>query len=175
MGLSEQLAAFKAEFARIAPILFAPAILRRAARLPRAAWGEGLVFALLRGVPFVLLDALGLKLTSAAEAAAIAPTLMPVFAGLFAWAFLPHRQRRSRCFGYAAIVAGFLAGAAVHGAPNLEGVAALAAAAAMWAVYTTRSTPIRAAALICIWSAVFFGSRSRSQPRSPSRSSTRAC
>jgi drug/metabolite transporter (DMT)-like permease len=64
-------------------------------------------------VPFVLLDAVGLKLTSAAEAAAIAPTLMPVFAGLFAWAFLRHRQRRSRCLAYAAIVAGFLAGAAV--------------------------------------------------------------
>jgi hypothetical protein len=34
MGLSEQLAAFKAEFARIAPILLTLAILRRGARLP---------------------------------------------------------------------------------------------------------------------------------------------
>jgi drug/metabolite transporter (DMT)-like permease len=175
MGLSEEPAAFNAEFARIAPILLAPAILRRGSRLPLAAWGEGLVFALLRGVPFVLLDALGLKLTSAAEAAAIAPTLLPVFAGLFAWAFLRHRQRRSRCLGYTAIVAGFLAGAAVHGAPKLEGVAALAAAAAMWAVYTSRPTPIQARALICIWCVVFFGSRSRPQARSPSRSSNRAC
>jgi len=175
MGHSEQLAAFKAEFARIAPILLAPAILRCGALLPLAGWAKGLVFALLRGVPFVLLDTLCLKFTSAAEAAAIAPTLMPVFAGLFAWPFLRHRQRQSRRLGHAAIVAGFLAGAAVNGAPNLEGVAALAAAAAMWAVYTRRPTPIQTAALICFWCVVFFGSHSRPQARWPSRSSTGAC
>lgn len=149
----------------IGAVLLAPAVLRRGSRLPIAAWGEGLIFALLWGVPFVLLVALGLKFTSAAQAAAIAPTLMPVFAGLFAWGFLRERQGRLRWLGYAAIVIGLAcligAGAAAHGAPSPMGIAALAAAAAMWAIYTLlfrRSglTPIQSAALICLWSAALF-------------------
>src|SRR6516164_9379215 len=72
----------------IGALLLAPVVLRRGSRLPIAAWKEGLVFALLWGVPFVLLVALGLRLTSAAEAASVAPTLMPVFAGGFAWVVL---------------------------------------------------------------------------------------
>jgi drug/metabolite transporter (DMT)-like permease len=117
------------------------------------------------GVPFVLLVALGLQLTSAAEAASIAPTLMPVFAGLFAWAFLREEQERTRWLGYAAIIAGLallvIAGSAANGLPSPLGLAALALAAAMWATYTLlfrRSvlTPVQSAALICIWSAVLF-------------------
>jgi hypothetical protein len=57
---------------------FAPTILRRGSCLPITAWSEGLIFALLWGVPFALLVALGLKLTLAVQAASIAPTLMPV-------------------------------------------------------------------------------------------------
>ncbi|MHA6644762.1 EamA family transporter [Mesorhizobium sp. A623] len=53
------------------------------------------------------------------------------------------------------------AGAAIHGSPSLAGIGALAAAGAMWALYTLlfrRSglTPIQAASLICIWSAALF-------------------
>ncbi len=149
----------------IGAMLLAPVVLRRGARLPPLAWGEGLVFCMLWGVPFVLLVALGLQLTSAAEAATIAPTLMPVFAGVLAWAVLRERQGRVRWLGYGAIVFGLMAlvaaGAAAHGAPNPAGIGALAAAAAMWAVYTLlfrRSglSPIQAAALICVWSAVLF-------------------
>jgi len=149
----------------IGAVLLAPAVVRRGSRLSIAAWREGLIFALLWGVPFVLLVALGLKLTSAALAASVAPTLMPVFAGVFAWGCLRERQGRVRWLGYAAIVAGLVglvgAGAAAHGAPNIGGVAALAAAAAMWAVYTLlfrRSglTPIQSAALICIWSTALY-------------------
>ena len=72
----------------IGAVLLAPAILRRGSRLPKAAWGEGLIFSFFWGIPFVLLVAFGLKLTSAAQAASVAPTLMPVFAGVLAWAFL---------------------------------------------------------------------------------------
>jgi len=149
----------------IGALLLAPVVLRRGSRLPIAAWKEGLVFALLWGVPFVLLVALGLRLTSAAEAASVAPTLMPVFAGVFAWVFLREPQGRLRWFGYAAIIAGLicllLAATIVHGAPNPAGIGALATAAAMWSVYTllfrgSGLAPIQAAALICIWSAVFF-------------------
>lgn len=149
----------------IGAILLAPAVLRTGQRLPLAAWCEGMLFMLLWGVPFVLLVALGLQLTSAAQAASIAPTLMPVFAGLFAWAFLREKQGRTRWLGYGAIVAGLvclvMAGAAVHGAPSTAGLGALVLAAAMWAIYTLlfrRSglTPIQSAALICIWSAVLF-------------------
>jgi drug/metabolite transporter (DMT)-like permease len=149
----------------IGALLLAPAVLRRGSRLPIAAWRDGVVFVLLWGAPFVLLVALGLRLTSAAEAASVEPTLMPVFAGVFAWVFLRQLQGRLRWFGYAAIVARLtcliLAPAIVHGAPNPAGVCALAAAAAMWALYTlllrdSGLTPIHAAALICVWSALFF-------------------
>jgi drug/metabolite transporter (DMT)-like permease len=54
----------------VGALLLALAVLRRGSRLPAAAWREGPVFAVLWGVRFVLLVALGLKLTSAAEAAA---------------------------------------------------------------------------------------------------------
>ena len=149
----------------IGAMLLAPAVVRRGSRLPVAAWGEGLIFALLWGVPFVLLVALGLKLTSAAQAASVAPTLMPFFVGLFAWGFLRERQGRLRWLGYAAIITGLVclvsAGAAARGAPDPWGIAALAAAAAMWAIYTLlfrRSglTPIQSAALICIWSTALY-------------------
>ncbi|MCS0504255.1 DMT family transporter [Ancylobacter mangrovi] len=149
----------------IGAVLLAPAVLRPGRGLPLAAWGEGLVFMLLWGVPFVLLVALGLRLTTAAQAASITPALMPVFAGVFAWTFLRERQGRARWVGYGAIVAGMAAlvaaGAAVHGAPSPAGLGALALAAAMWATYTLlyrRSglNPIQSAALICVWSAVLF-------------------
>lgn len=149
----------------IGAVLLAPVLIRRRAILTRRDWGEGLVFALLWGMPFVLLVALGLSLTSAAQAASIAPTLMPLFAGIFAWAFLGGRQGGQRWAGYAAIFAGLsllvLTGAAAHGPPSLSGLGALAAAAAMWAVYTllfrnSVMSPIEAAALICFWSAALF-------------------
>jgi drug/metabolite transporter (DMT)-like permease len=149
----------------IGAVLLAPAVLRHASRIAPAAWRDGLVFSLLWGVPFVLLVALGLKLTSAAEAASITPTLMPVFAGLFAWAFLRERPGGGRLIGYAAIVVGLVglvvSAAVAQGAPSPAGLAALALAAAMWATYTLlfrRSglTPIQSAGLICIWSAAIF-------------------
>ncbi|RYE29993.1 MAG: DMT family transporter [Hyphomicrobiales bacterium] len=149
----------------IGALLLAPVLVRNRARLTPAAWGMGFVFSMLWGVPFVLLVALGLSLTSAAQAASIAPTLMPLFAGLFAWAFLGEAQGRWRWSGYAAILAGLslllLASAASSGPPSAAGIGALAAAAAMWAIYTLlfrRSglAPIESAALICFWSAVLF-------------------
>jgi drug/metabolite transporter (DMT)-like permease len=149
----------------IGAILLAPAVLCRRRSLSLAAWREGLLFSLLWGLPFVLLVALGLQLTSAALAASITPTLMPVFAGLFSWAFFREKPGRTRSLGYGAIVAGIiclvLAGGPVHGMPNPVGLGALALAAAMWGAYTVlfrRSglTPVQSAALICIWSAALF-------------------
>src|SRR5271170_5438405 len=122
-----------------APV-FAPMILRRGARLPAAAWREGLLFCFLWGLPFVLLVALGLRLTSAAQAASIAPAAMPIFAGTVGWIALGERQGRACWFGYGAIVLGLIClvggGAARHGLPNLFGLAALLGAALLWAIYT---------------------------------------
>ena len=149
----------------IGGLLLAPMLLWPGRRLPPKAWREGLVFALLWGMPFVLLVALGLTLTSAAQAASVAPTTMPIFAGLLGWLFLHERQGWARWLGYAAIVVGLafliVAGTAAHGAPNPWGIAALLLAAAMWAVYTLlfrRSglTSIQSAAFICVWSALLF-------------------
>lgn len=150
----------------IGAVVLAPVLLRPALRpLPAQAWRNGLLFALLWGAPFVVLVALGLQRTSAAQAAAIAPTVMPVFAGLLGWLLLREAQGRLRWFGYGAIVAGLLgllaAASAAHGLPDPLGLGALVLAGALWAVYTLlfrRSglTPLQAAALICLWSALLF-------------------
>ena len=146
-------------------LVFAPMILRRGARLPAAAWREGLLFCFLWGLPFVLLVALGLRLTSAAQAASIAPAAMPVFAGIVGRIALGEPQGSARWLGYGAIVLGLIcligAGAALHGVPNPLGLAALLGAALLWAVYTIvfrRSglSAMQAAALICTWSAILF-------------------
>lgn len=149
----------------VGAVLLLPALFPRGRPLPGWAWKEGLAFAMLWGLPFVLLVAAGLQLTSAAQAASIAPTAMPLFAGVLGAIFLGERHGRRRWAGYAAIVAGqaalLLIGTAVHGLPDPGGILALLGAAALWAVYTLRFrgsllTPIQSAALICFWSAVLF-------------------
>ena len=119
----------------IGALLLAPVLRRRRKSLSKVAWAEGL------GVRHVVGRALRLtcrtrpRLTSAAQAAWIAPTLMPLFADLFAWAFLRERQGRQRWPEYTGIFVGLSvlvsAGAAVHGPPNLIGLGALVAAGAM--------------------------------------------
>lgn len=117
----------------VGALILAPTILRRGARLPATAWWEGLLFCLLWGLPFVLLVAVGLQLTSAAEAASIAPAAMPVFGGIMGWVVLGERQGKARWLGYGAIVVGLIslveAGAASDGAPNAIGLLALVGAA----------------------------------------------
>jgi drug/metabolite transporter (DMT)-like permease len=90
---------------------------------------------------------------------------MPVFSGVLAAVLHREAQGRIRWSGYATIVLGLVvmvtAGAIAHGAPSVRGLAALVAAAAMWAAYTllfrrSTLTPVQSAALICIWSALLF-------------------
>jgi len=149
----------------IGAIVLAPSLLLRGRRLPAVRWREGLLYAFLWGVPFVLLVALGLQQTSAAQAAAVAPTLMPVFAGLLAWSFLKEKPNQVRLWGYASIVAGLACmlafGGTASGAPGPSGIVALVCAASMWAIYTVlfrRSSlsAVQSAALICVWSALVF-------------------
>ncbi|AOO81073.1 DMT family transporter [Bosea vaviloviae] len=146
----------------IGALLLAPVLLRG---LPPRAWRNGFVFALLWGAPFAILVALGVQMTSAARAASVTPTLMPVFAGLLGWMLLRERPGTIRLAGYAAIAAGLgglvLTANGGQAAPSLLGLGLLALAAAMWASYTLllrRSglSAIQSAALICFWSAVIF-------------------
>lgn len=134
-------------------------------RLPAGAWRNGFWFSLLWGAPFVLCVAQGIKLTSVAQGAAVAPTMMPVFAGLLGWLLLGQHPGPLRLAGYAAILAGiatFLAasGAGLSGA-SLLGLGALALGAAMWAGYTlifpgTGLSALQSGALICLWSSALF-------------------
>jgi drug/metabolite transporter (DMT)-like permease len=149
----------------IGAVILLPVLLRGPRRISARQWREGLLYACLWGLPFVLAVALGLQLTSAGRAAAVAPTLMPVFAGVFARIFLREKQGRGRWAGYLAIVIGLACmvagGASAHGVADPVGIVALVTAAAMWAVYTllfrrSALTPVQAAALICFWSAVLF-------------------
>jgi drug/metabolite transporter (DMT)-like permease len=146
-------------------IVLLPVLLTQGRRLPRSAWREGLQLAFLWGAPFVLCVALGLRLTSAADASSITPGLMPIFAGLFAWMAFGERPAKLRVAGYAVILVGtatLVYGSFTGGTGlSVTGLAALVIAAAMWALYTVRFrhstlTSLQATAFICFWSAVIY-------------------
>jgi drug/metabolite transporter (DMT)-like permease len=149
----------------IGAILLLPALFGRANRLRRRDWSEGLLLAVLWGAPFVLFVALGIQLTSTAQASAITPTLMPVFAGLFGWLALREPFGRTRLLGYVAIIGGLAAmifgNGFAAGRHILGGGLPSIIAAAMWGAYTLRFrrsglTAFQAAALVCFWSAVLY-------------------
>lgn len=149
----------------IGTLVLFPALVIGRRNISSKEWREGLLYACLWGLPFVLAVAFGLQITSARRAAAITPALMPVFAGIFAWLFLRERQGVHRLSGYIAIVVGLTCLASSEdsangGIPPL-GLLALVTAAAMWAIYTllfrrSKLTPVQAAALICFWSTSIF-------------------
>jgi drug/metabolite transporter (DMT)-like permease len=145
--------------------LLTPALLIGPSRLRLDAWPRGIVLAALWGAPFIVLVAIGLRLTSVTLASSVAPALMPVFAGLIAWGFLGEVPHKRQLFGYGMIGAGLVA--LVHayfraeGSLDAAGIAALVVAAMMWALYTLRLrqtalTSLQAASLICFWSALLY-------------------
>jgi drug/metabolite transporter (DMT)-like permease len=150
----------------VGALVLLPAFLRSARSIPRAAWREGAVLSACWGAPFVLLLSWGIGLSSAAHAAAITPSMMPVFAGVIGWAVLRDRPGRRRWLGYAIICAGVAALPAMqHPAGGTWDAwtanAALLAAAGLWAVYTLRVrraglTPLQAAALVCLYSSAAY-------------------
>ena len=150
----------------VGALVLLPAFLRSARGIPRAAWREGVILSACWGAPFVLLLSWGTGLSSAAHAAAVTPSTMPVFAGLISWAVLGDRPGRRRWLGYAIICAGVAALPAMrHPAGNAWDAsianAALLGAAGLWAVYTLRVrrsglTPLQAAALVCTYSSLAF-------------------
>ena len=146
----------------IGALLLLPGFLRGAARIPRRGWAEGVVLSAAWGAPFVLLLGRGVQLTSAAYAAGLVPSTMPVFAGLLAWIFRRERPTPRRLAGYGVIVAAVLVLALVVPGPrNAWADLLLMGASLSWAVYTLRVgrsglSPAQAAALTCIYSAAVF-------------------
>lgn len=147
----------------VGAILLSPVLFKQ--RLPAAAWLEGLLYSVLWGAPFVLLVAMGLKLTTAAQASSIVPALMPVIAGLIGWVCTKRRPEVSTIWSYLAILIGLVAlvisRPVADGAIDPLGYGVLVLAAMTWAVYsvrfrTSRLTALQSAALICFWSAVIF-------------------
>jgi len=150
----------------VGALVLLPAFLHSARGIPLAAWREGLVLSICWGAPFVLLLSWGIQLSSATHAAALTPSMMPVFAGVIGWAVLGDRPGRLRGIGFAIVSAGVLALSAAQRTPGRPldawiGDAALLAAAALWAVYTLRVrrtglTPLQAAALVCLYSSLVY-------------------
>lgn len=151
----------------VGALVLLPAFARSARDIAPAAWREGVVLSACWGAPFVLLLSWGVQLSSAAHAAAITPTAMPVFAGLIGWAALGERPGRMRRVGFAVIAAGVFAlcAAAPHAPGRAWGAwagdASLLAASALWALYTLRVrraglAPLQAAALVCLYSSVVY-------------------
>lgn len=150
----------------VGALVLLPAFLRSLPTLPRGAWRDGVVLSFCWGAPFVLLLSWGVRLSSAAHAAAITPTTMPVLAGLMSWAVFGERLGRRRWLSFAVIVAGVLAlclsapAVGGHGYAWL-GDAALLGGAALWAIYTLRVrrtglTPLQSAALVCLYSSAAY-------------------
>ena len=150
----------------VGTVVLLPLFLRSARSIEQAAWREGVVLSVCWGAPFVLLLSLGIQLSSAAHAAAITPTTMPVFAGLIGWAVLGVRPGWVRGTGFAVIAAGVLALAATLHTPGRPidawiGNASLLSAALLWALYTLRVrrtglTPVQAATLVCLYSSLVY-------------------
>ena len=150
----------------IGALVLLPNFLRTARGLTPRAWREGVILSACWGAPFVLLLSWGVQLTSAGYAASLTPSLMPVFAGLIAWAVLGERPGRLRAAGFAITAAGAFALSATfrtgdHPAGVLPGTASLLAASALWAIYTLRVrrsglTPLQAAALVCLVSSAAY-------------------
>ncbi len=150
----------------VGALVLLPAFLHSARGIPRAAWREGAVLSVCWGAPFVLLLSWGVQLSSAAHAAALTPSMMPVFAGLIGWAVLRDRPGPLRWLGFALISAGVATLSASLSTPGRPwdawtGNAALLAAAALWAVYTLRVrraglSPMQAAALVCLYSSAIY-------------------
>src|SRR5690606_4735384 len=122
----------------VATVFLLPFIVTRRQRLVARA-GEGLLYAILWGAPFILLLTLGLQLTSAAAASSVTPTVMPVVAGLFGWMLLGERLNTAKIVGYVTIVAGLVILIAYHPVKNVAaspfGYVPLVVAASMWAFY----------------------------------------
>jgi drug/metabolite transporter (DMT)-like permease len=146
-------------------LILLPVLFGRAPRLPSRARLEGLLFAALWGAPLVFLVALGLELTSAVQASAVTPALMPVFAGLIGWLALRESPGGLRVLGYLVSIGGLatlvVCNALSDDRLSLGGIASLILAVAMWGIYTLRFrrsglTPLQAAALVCFWSAVIY-------------------
>ncbi|MDO8298295.1 MAG: DMT family transporter [Lacisediminimonas sp.] len=148
----------------VGAVLLLPVLIIKRRRLMARA-GEGFIFAVLWGAPFVLLLTLGLQMTTAAESSAVTPTLMPVFAGLIGWIVLREKLGPTKWAGYAAIAAGLailmLNDPVANVSSNPADLAPLALASVLWAIYTIRfrrsdMTPLEGATLMCFWSAVMF-------------------
>ena len=143
-------------------LVLLPGFLRGVRTVPRRAWVEGVVLSACWGAPFVLLLGRGIQLTSAAHAAGLVPSTMPVFAGLLAWAFRGERPSGRRLAGFGAIAMAVLVLAfAVPGPRSAGADLLLMAGSVAWAVYTLRVgrsglLPAQAAALTCIYSAAVF-------------------
>jgi drug/metabolite transporter (DMT)-like permease len=145
-------------------VLLLPVLWLRWGRL-KARAGEGLLYALLWGAPFVLLLTLGLQLSSAAQSSAVTPTMMPVFAGLIGAVFLGEKLSGTKLLAYAAIACGMLVLVFMHPVQGVEAhpiaLLPLMLASIMWAIYTLRFkhsdlTPLESATLMCMWSAVLY-------------------
>lgn len=150
----------------VGALVLLPAFLRSVPTLPREAWRDGVVLSFCWGAPFVLLLSWGVRLSSAAHAAAITPTSMPVLAGLMGWVVLGEQPSRRRWLAFATIAAGVVALCAAAPAQGGHGYAwlgdaSLLGASALWAVYTLRVrrtalTPLQAAALVCLYSSAAY-------------------
>lgn len=148
----------------VGAVLLAPVLVAKRQRLRQRA-GEGLLYAFLWGAPFVLLLTLGLQLTSAAQSSAVTPTLMPLFAGLIGYFVLKQALGWSKLLSYAVIIAGMAILVFLQPVKDLHanpwGFLPLTGAALIWAIYTVRFrrsdlSPLEAATLLCMWSAVIY-------------------
>jgi drug/metabolite transporter (DMT)-like permease len=146
-------------------LVLLPLFLPQIRAISRRHWAEGAVLSLLWGAPFALLVALGVQLTSAAHAAALTPSTMPVFAGMIAWAAFGEFPGRQRLLGFAVIAGGAVVlnrSFGEHGgATAWGGDAALLGAALMWGIYTIRlrrsgMKTVQTAAMVCLYSLVIY-------------------
>ncbi|MEM9431309.1 MAG: DMT family transporter [Pseudomonadota bacterium] len=146
-------------------ILFLPVLLRHGVVPRGAGWMEIVLIPAFGGIGFILFLSAGLRHAPVADSGVFAPSMLPLYVALLSLVFLGERFDRLRIVGFALIFGGALA---VGGSSLLSGDAGawrghllFTAASMSWAVYTIlfrRSGlgPAEGAALLCVWSGLFF-------------------
>ena len=151
-----------------AGLMLAPVVFRRGWGLRRVGLKKWLVIVCCAGVPYVLIASIGLQFAPAADAGALIPGTMPLWAALLAMFFLKEKIAGVRKLGLMLMPVGIFifvgAGLTDFASGNWRGHLLFLAAAMSWASFTVamRSagqsgfTPLHAAAVVSVVSAVVY-------------------
>jgi drug/metabolite transporter (DMT)-like permease len=169
-GVTTNLSAYDIAALRFAcaGLILLPIVIQRGLGIRQVGWTKWLIICCCAGVPYVLLASSGLAFAPAAHAGALIPGTMPLWAALLAMYFLHEKIAGPRRVGLMLIPVGIAifigAGLTQFESGYWRGHLLFLAAALTWASFTvamraassTGFTPLHAAAVVSVVSAVVY-------------------